>query len=390
VLPIFRLCERVRVLAKTLSSNEQLRLTYEKEGQRIERPAPSIPLDSTSKWNSTLFMLDALNVAEQTLTAVFLEHAARFPPDAVLAAPDFALARQVVGVLRPLYLETELLQGDGMAGSSLLPSLAALATDHAAGTPVDVAARGSKDALEAVEEADLLPEAREFRAAMRQELLANQRHLQASRETLLRATLLDPRYKNAASAVVPFATEAERDGAVEALLREAGDLLRGREGPEPPPSAESQPSARDVLAGRRPRSLPGMEQLLARRAAAQPAAPQPAGRKDLKNRVAQAWRAYLALPQPDRASDPLAWWAGHVRPKAGSPTSVGHVLGPLARKYLAIPGTNGGVERLWSSARRLLNYDKGQMDTAQVARTLMLRANAEELGLWPLDPIAGV
>jgi hypothetical protein len=48
------------------------------------------------------------------------------------------------------------------------------------------------------------------------------------------------------------------------------------------------------------------------------------------------------------------------------------------------------VERLWSSARRLLNYDKGHMDTAQVARTLMLRANAEELGLWPLDPIAGV
>ena len=79
-----------------------------------------------------------------------------------------------------------------------------------------------------------------------------------------------------------------------------------------------------------------------------------------------------------------------MRPKAGSPTSVGHILGPLARKYLAIPGTNGGVERLWSSARRLLHYDKGQMDTSQVARTLMLRANAEELGLWPLDPIVGV
>ena len=225
---------------------------------------------------------------------------------------------------------------------------------------------------------------------MRRELLENQRHLQASRDTLLRATLLDPRYKNAASSVGPFATEAECDAAVEALLREAGDLLRGREGPEPPPSAESQPSARDVLAGRRGRSLPGMEQLLARRAAAQPAQPQPAGRKDLKQRVAQAWRAYLALPQPDRASDPLSWWAAHVNPKVGSPTSVGQVLGPLARKYLAIPGTNGGVERLWSSARRLLNYDKGQMDTAQVARTLMLRANAEELGLWPLDPIAGV
>ena len=121
-----------------------------------------------------------------------------------------------------------------MAGSSLLPSLAALAADHAAESPVDVAARGSKEMLEAVAEEDLLPAAREFRAAMRRELLENQRHLQASRDTLLRATLLDPRYKHAASSVAPFATEAERDAAVEALLREAGDLLRGREGPEPP------------------------------------------------------------------------------------------------------------------------------------------------------------
>ena len=90
------------MLAKALGANEQLRLLYEREGQRIERPATSIPLDLTSKWTSTLFVLDALNVAEQTLTAVFLEHASRFPPDAVLAGPDFALARHVVGVLRPL------------------------------------------------------------------------------------------------------------------------------------------------------------------------------------------------------------------------------------------------------------------------------------------------
>ena len=127
-----------------------------------------------------------------------------------------------------MHLDTELLQGDGMAGSSLLPSLAALATDHAAGVPVDVAVRGSKETLEAVEEVDLLPEAREFRAAMRQELLANQRHLQAARDTLLRTTLLDPRCKHAAASVAPFATEAERDAAVEALLREPGDLAGAR------------------------------------------------------------------------------------------------------------------------------------------------------------------
>jgi hypothetical protein len=387
---VFQLCERVRSLAKALASNEQVRLLYERAGTRIERPAPAIPLDSTSKWNSTLLMLDALNVGEQTLSAVFLEHAGKFPDEAVLAEPDFLLARQVVGVLRPLFLETELLQGDGLAGSSLLPSLAALALDHDASQPVDVAARGAKDALEPTAEAALLPAAREFRASMRRELADNQRHLQGSRSVLLRSTLLDPRYKNAAAGSAPYTSEAERESAVEAILREAGDLLQRRGGDALAPAP--QPSARDVLAGRRARSLPGMEQLLARRAAASQAAPaaaEPQSRQAVKQRVAKAWRAYLALPAPERSADPFGWWAAHASPSEGPPSLIGEVLAPLARRYLAIPGTNGGVERLWSAARRLLSFDKGQLGASQVARTLIIRANAEELGMWPLPAIPG-
>ena len=392
-MAVFESCERVRVLAKTLSLNEQLRLLYERVGSRIERPAPSIPLDSSSKWNSTLLMLDALKPAEAALSALFLEHGGKFPAAAVLAEPDFLLARQIVGVLRPLYLETELLQGDGLAGSSLLPSLAALSLDHSADQPVDVAERGQKEGLEATGEGVLLPPAQEFRAGMRRELAENQRHLQGSRSVLLRATLLDPRYKGTAGEAAPFAEAAEREAAVEALLREATEVAQRREGPrQGGEAAEVLPPAREVVAGRRlRRSLPGMEQMLARRAAAAsspPAAPAPS-RQDLKQRVAKAWRAYTALPALDRSADPFAWWAAHASPKEGCPSLVGQIFGPLARRYLAIPGTNGGVERLWSSARRLLNYDKGKLDTAQVARTLILRANAEELGMWPLSSIPG-
>ena len=71
------------VLAMTLGTNAQLRIAREKEGQRIERPSPGTPYDSKSERNSTLFMLDALNMGEHTLAAAFLERA----PSSPLALP---------------------------------------------------------------------------------------------------------------------------------------------------------------------------------------------------------------------------------------------------------------------------------------------------------------
>ena len=63
---------------------------------------------------------------------------------------------------------------------------------------------------------------------------------------------------------------------------------------------------------------------------------------------------------------------------------------PLARKYLAVPGANGSIERVWSSGRRVLVFNRQSLSSAHVHMLLTLKHNMEQLGMWPPTKVPGV
>lgn len=133
------------------------------------------------------------------------------------------------------------------------------------------------------------------------------------------------------------------------------------------------------------RSLPGMERMLQRAAGLQAAVPVPLEDHEWAAMAAQGVADWLASPSVPADVDPLAWWAAEAA-KESRPVSI-TVLTTLARKYLCIPGANGSVERVWSSGRRILTFNRQSLAGSRVSQLLSLKHNAALSGQWPPKPM---
>ena len=83
-------------------------------------------------------------------------------------------------------------------------------------------------------------------------------------------------------------------------------------------------------------------------------ATEPVGEESLREQVSMAVNEWLALPAESTETDPFEDWREQLSAKT-VPRAV-KFLAPLARRYLAAPGANGTVERLWSDGRRIFSY----------------------------------
>ena len=299
------------------------------------------------------------------------------PPDAVLSEGDFALAREVYGALLPVQNTSLLLEGEQFMGSSVLPLMALLGRKLAEAAPVQVPTRGQPDVLANVAECDMSAGAREFRAALRAELEADLGHLQRSRQTLLCASALDPRWKG-----LSFATEEERAQVRQRLADEA--LAAARAALPAPQAPQAQPRlARLRKIPAQPKAKPGMDNLLADLAALQEGGlPEDAEGGTLAAAVSAAVAEWFRGPPLPPGESPLAWWASLVGP-GGTLCPTAMYLAPLARKYLCTPGASGTIERLWSDGRRLLAWNRHALREDRVGQLLRLKFNSRSCGAWP-------
>ena len=106
------------------------------------------------------------------------------------------------------------------------------------------------------------------------------------------------------------------------------------------------------------------------------------------NAVKDAVQVYFsaAVAPLDISGDSLAWWKSAEKNVHGG---IKVYLGPLARKYLSIPGSSGTIERVWSKARRLLGNDKAQLE-GDLAGIIPMQHNMPLLGMWPGGDIVGL
>ena len=98
---------------------------------------------------------------------------------------------------------------------------------------------------------------------------------------------------------------------------------------------------------------------------------EPQQRRNAKAQVA----AFFSCPGIAIGECPLAWWAAQGCKAFPS-------LVTAARKALATPGTSAVIERTWSSGRRLLAFNKAQMDGEFAGNILRSHYNVTPLGLW--------
>jgi len=105
-----------------------------------------------------------------------------------------------------------------------------------------------------------------------------------------------------------------------------------------------------------------------REASARAAKPQAPTEETVKAQV----EAFLAL-SPEEV-DPLEWWKVHERKY--------RFLAPLAKKYLAQPGSVADVERLWSRAKWIENaHGPTAHESKALTQLLSLGDNAKGLGM---------
>ena len=123
-----------------------------------------------------------------------LAYSTRYSYTEALTETDFELAREVIGVLRPLADFTNGSHACPATGSQVLPTLYALKEEYASGAPTDVPMRGDFNQVVAVANTALSESARQLRKAIADDIEVNVQHLALSRDTLLKATVVDPRF----------------------------------------------------------------------------------------------------------------------------------------------------------------------------------------------------
>ena len=94
---------------------------------------------------------------------------------------------------------------------------------------------------------------------------------------------------------------------------------------------------------------------------------------------------YLQGVALDPEGEALAYFKRDKHGKTAASDAEMHIVLPLIRKYMCIPGSNHRVERLWSSARNMLGHLR--LATTDFGTTLILRVNMQMLGIWPRPPL---
>ena len=334
-----------------------------------------LSLDNSNKWDATEKMLVYALRAQMALLEYLRAFGNEVPEGGVLSGSDFQLLREVDGVLRPLCNCVHILETDEFKGSSVLPWCSVLMEELEPQEGVELRRMGDHQVLDLVPAGQLSAPAKDFRRALRAELVIVLRHLDDSREELLMASALDPRWRGMA-----WADEGEREAVSRRLVREA--VAQVRAGPQREQAAEEG----SEIPGRSRLRRAGMSRLLERAGRRAGGAAVGAAAEDLAGEVTKAVKEWMDSPQTPHDESPLDWWAQALGKEVVS-ASV-RLLAPLARRYLAIPGSNGRIERLWSDGKRVLTALRTSLDPDRVSMLLRLKANMELVSMWPPQALA--
>ena len=373
--------EAVRDKHLTCRFNEAA-ATALKEGQRLTQTPELVPiLDSQVKWDSSLQMLDRDWILKTSFDQAALINrrlpCLKCPPEAYLRS------RNIAGVIRPWVHATTILQGDRVTLSIVLPCLQVLAKRMDVAAPLQVLTPSSsrEAVIDEINEDELDEPSIQLRGKLREEIKTNYHHFAKSEQTMQKASAVDPRFRH-----VPFMPSAEAaEGLRRHVEKEVVDYWKEQHAAKHGDPSPLQLAAAEAESCRRPvktRRVIGVQvfpqdmSLLSHPSTGADPPPRPENAFDEAPVRAEVRNWFKAPPVP--GVDNVEWWQKEWERWP--------FIDPVARKYNAVPATVGRVERLWSTAREVLEHTRRSMDKGTVETCLLLSSNLEELGLWSPAP----
>ena len=350
----FKVVERVRRIHFLLRDKEEGRLLLEQvqkpSGQNLRATG-----DTKAKWKGVLAMLERhwvirADVAEVAVRKPSLLAGAGGP----LSHDELRLVRDIHALLTPWAEATDLLQSeDGVwfAASAYLPVMKTVQGYMETKTEFLALGAVKGSDLEVVKLGDLHPAAQRLRDSLSLELRKNWRHIEPCELVLRKMAAMDPRFK---LSIFPPESRSAVQGALEAMVD-----LWDSDVAVAPAEKKQRASRKDFV-----------EQMRATLRGGSPAA---ADGSVSKARL--QLRAFLESEPINIEMAPLDWWKEQKRDDV-------NCLLPLVRRLFAVPGSNGAVERLFSTTRRLFEHLRAGMASATVEKCIFLKYNMEELGMW--------
>lgn len=111
------LISRARALATAFRNVQQLSMGLEHRQRQIDAPVQPLILDVVTRWNSLYLMLTRIIEQRQNVQVVLLT---TNNTDKDLPAADWDLIREVLGVLEPFFLATNIISGERYCNISLI------------------------------------------------------------------------------------------------------------------------------------------------------------------------------------------------------------------------------------------------------------------------------
>ena len=136
------------------------------------------------------------------------------------------------------------------------------------------------------------------------------------------------------------------------------------------------------------KTMPGMERIFAR-AQALGNAPPPAAAVpgDLRDVLEEAVKDWMAAPQLPPTTDICQWWNSKEASDCKGVVTFKRYFKLPARRYLAVAGASGRIERLWSDGRRLYSHLRHFLSGNRACQLLRLKSNVALVGMWPVQPV---
>lgn len=310
------ICKKTRSLVSyfkhSVQATEKLKTTQIQMGF----PVLKIKQDVSTRWNSTLFMLERLLEIKDALS-VILSSLPKAP--ASLNATEWSIVWDCVPVLKPIEIITSVLSAEKYPTISIIiPLIRGLQhTLQHINPTTDVGIKLKQSLLEAI--------GRRLVSLERDKMVA-------------KATILDPRFKGLA-----FGLEENSKNAESWIIEEVKQIIIVKNNadstsePEPNllgPATTSDPSKNlwaffdDKLSQKKSVVTPTTTAML-------------------------TVKQYLQLPNLDRTKCPFEFWSQNK--------SMFPELYELAQKYLSIPGTSVPSERIFSKAGQLTNVRRNRL-----------------------------
>ncbi|XP_036957922.1 E3 SUMO-protein ligase ZBED1-like [Acanthopagrus latus] len=336
-----RLLGQVRRIVSFFHRSPTASHTLKEKQQLLQLPQHKLVVDVTTRWNSSLDMIERFLEQQPAISAALLSPEVRRRESDIctLTDTDITTAEDMVKCLSPMKTATLAISEEA---SPTMPMVAPLQFQLLRQMALDA------------EDSSVI---KELKTAVHDNLSSR---YEALMDALCVASSLDPRFKT-----LPFLSDEARDAVFLKLTSEAAHLKQSND-ETTPEQEDTSPTDAAMPVPTQPKRQKQSSALMALLGSSYTPETAPQG-KTPSERAEEEVTIYRKVPSIHLSQNPLTWWQVHAEEFP--------LLAGLAKRYLCIPGTSVPSERVFSTAGDIVSAQRSCLTPQHVDQLLFLQKN---------------